>query len=59
MDISYTDFDNQDFTTDKAGLKQIIKTNFFFKLNKLVYNEDDKVILLQPDRNVTNGMKIG
>lgn len=39
-------------------VKQI--ANFFSECLVLgIYNEDKNVILLQPERNVTNGMKIG
>ncbi len=60
-----TDFYNKELLINKQVIaainfpvKQI--ANFFSECLVLgIYNEDNKVILLQPDRNVTNGMKIG
>lgn len=60
-----TDFYNKELLLNKQviavvnfAVKQI--ANFFSECLVLgVYNEDNKVILLQPDKNVSNGMKVG
>lgn len=60
-----TDFYNKNLLLNKQviavinlSVKQI--ANFFSECLVLgVYNEDNKVILLQPDRIVRNGLKIG
>ena len=60
-----TDFYNKSFLLNKQVIavinfpsKQI--GNFLSECLVLgLYNEDNKVILLQPDRNITNGMKVG
>ena len=60
-----TDFYNKELLINKQVIavvnfpvKQV--ANFFSECLVLgVYNEDNKVILLQPDRSVSNGMKVG